>query len=273
MIPQLLRRLLVPEELESVLAAAPKPVGSLGYDRWGYNTETTQLGLGAAKKIYDHFYRAEAYGLENVPSQGRVLIISNHSGYLPMDAVLIGVALATNPHGPRLPRAMMERFLPSVPYVGNLLNAVGAVVGEVQNCVDMLREEEAIMVFPEGVRGTGKGYPKRYQLQRFGNGFMHLAIETNTPIIPVGVVGCEESFPMFGNIGPLARAMNIPYVPVALPVPLPAKVTIHFGQPLHFRGPVESEQAVTSHVNEVKAAINGLIAEGLTLRKEREMGL
>lgn len=270
MIPQLLRRLVLPEELESTLSAAPKPVGSLGYDRWGFNTETTLLGLGAAKKVYDHFYQTQAFGLENVPPQGRALIIANHSGYLPMDAVLIGVALATNPHGPRLPRAMMERFLPTVPYLGNLLNAVGAVVGEVQNCVDMLREEEAIMVFPEGVRGTGKGYRKRYQLQRFGNGFLHLAIETNTPIIPVGVVGCEESFPMIGNIAPLARLLDIPYVPVALPVPLPAKVTLHFGKPLRFTGPIDNEQAIACHVGSVKTAINGLIAEGLALREQGE---
>lgn len=270
MIQELLRRYLVPDELETIISSAPKPMGSLDYDRWGFNTETSRLGLGIAKRVYDHYFRTEAYGLEHIPRHGRVLIISNHSGYLPIDAVLIGVALSTNPHGARLPRAMMERFLPSVPYIGNLLNSVGAVVGEVQNCVEMLRQEEAVMVFPEGVRGTGKGFDKRYQLQRFGNGFMHLAIETNTPIIPVGVVGCEESMPMFGNIAPLARALSIPYVPVALPAPLPAKVTIHFGQPLRFHGPVENEQTVTGYVNEVKAAINGLIGEGLVLREGRQ---
>jgi len=154
--------------------------------------------------------------------------------------------------------------------VGNLMNALGAVVGEVQNCLDMLRNEEAIMVFPEGVRGTGKGYSKRYQLQRFGNGFMHLAIETNTPIIPVGVVGCEEALPMIGNLKGLARMMGVPYAPVALPLPLPTKVTIHFGKPLHFTGPIDNEDKVTAHVNEVKAAISSLLAEGLALREARK---
>jgi len=270
MFKELIRRYLLPEELEAVFASSPKRVGSLDYDRWGYNSETSRLALGVAKKIYDSYFHTEAFGLENVPTTGRVLIIANHSGYLPMDGILIGVALSTNPYGSRLPRAMIERFLPTVPYVGNLMNALGAVVGEVQNCLDMLRNEEVIMVFPEGVRGTGKGYKNRYQLQRFGNGFMHLAIETNTPIVPVGVVGCEEALPMYGNLKGLARLLGLPYAPVALPVPLPTKVTLHFGKPLVFTGPIDNEEKVTAHVNEVKAAITGLLAEGLAQREARK---
>lgn len=269
MVTNLLRRYLVPQELEAVFSTSTKRVGSLGFDRWGYNTDASRLALGVAKKFYDNYFHTEAFGLENVPREGRVLIIGNHSGYAPVDGVLIGVAVATNPHGSRLPRAMIERFFPTVPYVGNYMNALGAVVGEVQNCLDMLHQEEAIIVFPEGVRGTGKGYAKRYQLQRFGNGFMHLAIETNTPIIPVGVVGCEESLPMFGNVQPLADLLGIPYVPVALPFPLPTKVTLHFGKPLHFHGPVDNEVAVTEQVEAVKTAINGLIAEGLAMREAK----
>lgn len=266
MIPPVLRRLLVNSELKMQLRATPKPVGSLKYDRWGFNSDANLKGMAIGKLFYDKYFRTEAYGLENVPAEGRALIICNHSGYLPIDAVLVGVAIATNQHAPRLPRAMMERFLPTIPYVGNYLNAIGAVVGDVQNCLDMLRNEEVIMVFPEGVRGTGKGFSKRYELQRFGNGFMHLAMETNTPIIPVGVVGCEESMPMFGNIKPMARLLNIPYVPMAFPVPLPTKVTLHFGKPLYFKGAIESEDTVTEHVNTVKNTITSLINEGLAMR-------
>lgn len=263
-----LRRFLLDPGLEAAIRASQKPIGSLNYDRWGFNLETSLLGLAAAKPFYEHYFRTRTFGLENIPASGRVLIIANHSGYLPVDGILIGIAMATNPTGPRLPRAMMERFLPTLPYVGNWLNAVGAVVGDVQNCIDMLRQEEAIIVFPEGVRGTGKGYSRRYQLQRFGNGFMHLAMETNTPIIPVGVVGCEESLPMFGNIRPLARLLGVPYIPVAAPFPLPTPVTLHFGKPLLFNGPVDSEQTVTGHVETVKTAIASLLQEGLMLRQE-----
>lgn len=271
MLKQLLRRALLSPELETLLDATAKPVGSLGYDRWGFRSDTNRWGVGAAKLFYDHYFHTEAHGLENVPKSGRVLIISNHSGFVPIDAILIGVALCTNPHGPRMPRAMIERFLPTIPYIGNWMNAVGAVVGDVQNCVDMLHNEEAVMVFPEGVRGTGKGYARRYQLQRFGCGFLNLAIETDTPIVPVGVVGCEESMPMFGNVEMLAKAMALPYFPLALPAPLPAKVIINFGKPMRFSGPVVSEDCTRAHVEAVKAEIRRLIDQGLAQRGEQEL--
>lgn len=262
-----LRRKLLPPELEASLDASPKHVGSLGYDRWGFRTETNRTSLAIARLFYEYYFRTEAFGLENIPSTGRVLIISNHSGYLPLDGILIGVALATNPNGSRMPRAMIERFIPATPWVGNWMNAVGAVVGDVQNCIDMLREEEAVIVFPEGVRGTGKGWDKRYQLQRFGSGFLQLAMETNTPIIPVGVAGCEESLPMFGNVASLARRLALPYFPVAIPAPLPVKVVLNFGKPIHFHGPVINEQDTEKHVQEVKNAIQSLIDKGRDQRR------
>ena len=118
-----------------------------------------------------------------------------------------------------------------------------------------------MIVFPEGVRGTGKGFAKRYQLQRFGNGFMDIAIETNTPIIPVGIVGCEEALPMLGNAKGLAQKFGLPYFPITLPLPIPARVTLNFGEPLYFQGPVHSEDELEAKVNIVKAKIRQLIVE------------
>src|SRR5262249_20160467 len=141
------------------------------------------------------------------PANGRLLIVGNHSGQLPMDGVLVGYALLTNPHGPRAARAMIERFFPTVPFLGNLLNGLGAVIGDPLNCAKMLEAGEAIIVFPEGIRGSGKPYRKRYELQRFGNGFVHLAMAHKTPILPVGIVGCEETMPSLGSIDPLARLL------------------------------------------------------------------
>jgi 1-acyl-sn-glycerol-3-phosphate acyltransferase len=260
------RRLVTPE-IEEMIAKMPKPVGTFGYDPWGYNENLVKLGLGFAKLLYDHYFRVVAHGLEHIPKSGRVLIIANHSGQLPMDGVMIGYALATNAHGPRAARAMIERFFPTVPYLGNILNSWGAVIGDPVNCVKMLEAEEAIIVFPEGVRGSGKLYKDRYQLQRFGNGFMHLALQTKTPIVPVGVVGCEETMPAIANIAPLARLLNIPYLPVAPPLPLPARVSLNFGEVMHFRGSADNEDAVTERVEKVKDRIRTLIDKGLTERK------
>ncbi len=264
---QRLERLLLDEATRQHVASSSKKMGSLGYDPWGFHADVNRLGLGVMKWVYEQYYRTQVNGLEHIPSEGRLLIVSNHSGFLPMDGALIGAAMALNPHGSRLPRAMIERFFPTVPYLGNIMNGLGAVLGDVQNCRDMLRNEEAVIVFPEGARGTGKGWRNRYRLQRFGLGFMHLAMETNTPILPVGVAGCEESFPMFANLSSLARLLALPYVPVGLPF-LPSKVVISFGHPMHFQGENPSETAVQGRVHEVRTVVETLVEQSRILRSQ-----
>ncbi|MCH8500083.1 MAG: acyltransferase family protein [Marinobacter sp.] len=262
-----LRDLIVPKSLEEQIARVDKPIGSLGYDPWGYNNETIKFGFSLVKPLYEKYFRVTAQGVEHVPAEGPVLIVANHSGQLPIDGVLIGYALASRAERPRIPRAMIERFFPTVPYLGNLLNQVGAVLGDPVNCAKMLANGEAIIVFPEGVRGSGKLYQDRYQLKRFGNGFMHLAMKHKAPIIPVGVVGCEETIPAIANIKPLAKALGVPYAPVALPFVFPAKVHLNFGEPLYFDDQELPEEQVTERVEQVKAAISQLIDKGLSERK------
>lgn len=259
------RRIVTPE-IEQQIARMPKPVGSFGYDAWGYNENAAKLGLGIVKLLYEKYFRVTAHGLEHIPPHGRVLVIANHSGQLPLDGVLIGGAMAMNPLGPRAPRAMVERFFPTVPWLGSMLTGLGAVIGDPLNCVKMLEQDEAIIVFPEGVRGSGKLYRHRYQLQRFGNGFMHLAMQTGAPIVPVGVVGCEETMPSLANLSPLARLLGLPYVPVAPPLPLPARVYLNFGEPLRFDATACSEEEVTARVETVKERIRALIDRGLAER-------
>lgn len=258
---------LVDAETSALLDAMPVRLGSRGFDPWGLQIDNAKIGLAFVKWLYEKYFRVEAHGLENIPKEGRVLIIPNHSGQLPMDGLMVGYALATNPHGPRMPRAMIERFFPTVPWIGNLLNSLGAVIGDPINCVKMLKRDEAIIVFPEGVRGSGKPYKLRYQLQRFGNGFLHLAMETDSPIIPVGVVGCEETMPSLGSITPLAKLLHIPYVPIAPLLPLPAKVILNFGAPMRFDSKPANEQEVTERTRAVKAEIRKLIELGLSQRK------
>lgn len=262
-----LKRHFVSAEAEAIIDRIPKPVGSFGYDPWGYNSETAKIALAAMKPFYEKYFRVEAFGLENIPADGRLLVIGNHSGQLPIDGTLIGYAMATNPHAPRSPRVMIERWFPSMPFVGNFANELGGVVGDPENCAKMLRSEEAIIVFPEGIRGAGKTWDKRYKLQRFGLGFMHLAMMENTPVVPVGVVGCEETMPTPFHLKRMARMFGLPYMPVTTPVPLPAKVRLYFGKPMRFEGPVTSEDDVAIKVEKVKDEINRLIAQGLQERK------
>lgn len=266
-IQSFLKKFVVSPELDKQLDRMVKPVGSLGYDPWGFNAETHKVAYSLLKPIYEKYFRVEVHGIENVPDQGRALIIANHSGQLPLDGVLIGFAMCERKHAPRLPRAMIERFFPTVPMLGNLLNQVGGVLGDPVNCGKMLENEEVITVFPEGIRGSGKLYKDRYQLKRFGNGFVHLAMKYNAPIIPVGVVGCEETIPAFANFKPLARLLGLPYVPVALPFIFPAKVILNFGKPIHFDNTELTEDQVEQRVEQVKSAIRDLIAKGLSERE------
>jgi 1-acyl-sn-glycerol-3-phosphate acyltransferase len=261
----LLSRVVTPE-IEAYMARMPKPVGSFGYDPWGYNESQAKVGLGLAKLLYDHYFRVTSTGLENIPPRGRVLLIANHSGQLPMDGMMISVAVATNDHGPRVPRSMIERFFPTVPYIGNLFSSWGSVIGDPLNATKMLDAEELLIVFPEGVRGSGKPYAKRYELQRFGHGFMHMALTQKVPIIPVGVVGCEETMPSLLNLWPVAKLLGIPYFPLGPLLPLPARVYLNFGAPMLFEGCVTREEEVQKRVDQVKDAIRGLVAAGLAQR-------
>jgi len=262
-----LKKIFVTPEINQSYQKIPKPVGSFGYDPWGYNTEGAQIWMGFFKALYDHYFRVKAYGLSNIPAEGRVLIVANHSGQIPVDGGLIGVAMATNSSGPRAPRLMVDRWVPTVPFLGNAFNEGGAVLGDPVNCAKMLQNEEAVIVFPEGVRGSGKVFKKRYQLQRFGHGFMHLAINENAPIVPVGVVGCEEAMPSVTNLNLLAHLLRVPYVPLCPPVPLPTQVRLYFGEPMHFGGQDQSEVEVQRKVKQVKQSIDALIQRGLSERK------
>jgi 1-acyl-sn-glycerol-3-phosphate acyltransferase len=262
-----LKSRLVSKELDEHINSIRKPIGTLGYDPWGYNNETIKYGLSIAKPIYEKYFRTEAHGVDHIPAEGPVLIVGNHSGQLPIDGILVGYALASRQKNPRIPRAMIERFFPTVPWLGNFLNEVGAVLGDPVNCARMLANNEAIIVFPEGVRGSGKLYRDRYKLQRFGPGFMHLAMEYNATIVPVGVVGCEETIPALANIKPLARLLGLPYFPLAAPVVLPAKVHICVGEPMEFDNDNIPEEQVTARVELVKAAVGEMITKGLNQRK------
>lgn len=252
--------------LQEYINVFPNNVGSFGYDAWGFNIRNMKNNMRLIRYLYDKYFKVEAFGLENIPKNGRCLIIANHSGQLPFDGALVGYAMLTNPNGARAPKAMMERFLPTVPFIGNWLNSLGSVIGDPINCERMLENEEAVIVFPEGVRGANKLYKLRYQLQRFGNGFMHLAIKHDTPIIPVGIVGMEETIRSYADIKPLAKILGMPVAPLVIPYVFQSKVYIHFGKPMFFKNDIVKETDIKHRVDMVKSAIEELIQEGLTMR-------
>ena len=206
---------------------------------------------------------------------GRILLISNHSGQVPIDAALIGASLFMDVEPPRFTRAMVEKWTQTLPFVSLLFARVGQVVGVPENAKRLLENDEALLVFPEGARGISKSFDKRYQLVDFGLGFMRLALETGTPIVPVAVIGGEEQYISVGNFESLAKLLRMPNMPILpqllLPfgaLPLPTRYRIYFGEPMRFEGDPDDDDAIIEEkVFAVKATIQSMINRGLKARK------
>jgi 1-acyl-sn-glycerol-3-phosphate acyltransferase len=226
--------------------------------------------------LYRYYFRVETHGIENFPT-GRMLLIANHAGQLPFDAAMLMCASILEGEPPRVLRGMAEYWMPTLPFVGTIGHRIGSVVGTPKNCADLLHLEEAVIAFPEGVRGLNKLYAQRYQLQRFGLGFMRLALETETAIVPAVVIGSEDQAPALANLRPLARLLRAPAFPITLTfpllgplgvLPLPVKYHIYFGSPMHFSGNARDEDAVIeAKVAEVRREMQSMIERGLSARR------
>jgi 1-acyl-sn-glycerol-3-phosphate acyltransferase len=259
---------IIDPEVERALAGLPNRVNELGFDDWGFSPDESRVLYSLARRVHDYF-RPSIQGIENLPP-GRALVVANHSGQLPLDGVVIAVACLLRGRPPRLVRAMIERWFPSVPYLNEMLTRAGAVLGDPVNCRNLLEDEQMILVFPEGVRGSGKVWKDRYRLQGFGRGFLRLALQTDTPVVPVAVVGGEESIISVHNWKSLAKLFGTPYWPVS-PfgyLPLPVKFHVKFGEPMQFSGRFDDEDAVIDEkVARVEARVQALIEELLSARK------
>jgi hypothetical protein len=190
--PQAVTRLA--SELRDALEKAPLNLNEFGYDPYGLHPDSAQQTMLPAALLYRYYFRVDTFDIENLP-EGRVLLIANHAGQFAYDGMMLTVAMLLEANPPRIARGMGEYFLFRLPWVGSTAARMGQMVGTPANCTHMLDNEQCVMVFPEGARGANKPFHKRYQLQRFGQGFMRLALSTETPIVPVGIVGSGSSSP------------------------------------------------------------------------------
>lgn len=258
------------EEIEAKLRALARRANEYGVDPFGMDLDYTLAAIGPLLWMYKHYFRVQTYGIEKVPT-GRVLLVSNHSGQLPIDGAMIGLAMLTEADPPRPARSMVERWVPTLPYVSTFMARCGQVVGTPQNCIRLLENDEAILVFPEGARGISKLFAQRYQLAAFGQGFMRLALETGSPVVPIAVIGAEEQAPALVDVKPLARMLKMPAFPITptlLPLPLPVRYHIHFGDPMRFTGRHDDDDSeLARKVGEVRAVIQSMVNEGLRARQ------
>lgn len=248
-----------------------------GYDPFGFEPEFLKYVVPPALWLYRHYFRVQPFGIENVPDSGPVLLVANHTGQIPIDGLLTATSLLVDKDPARMVRSMVEHWVPSLPFISYFFARCGQVVGTRENARLLLRRGGCILVFPEGARGISKTYDQAYELQEFGLGFMRLALETGTPIVPVGVVGGEEQMPAIWNIQSLAKLMNMPAFPITPTwpllgplgaMPLPVKYRLYFGEPMTFEGdPDDEDRIIGAHVEQVREGIRALVDQGLKERK------
>jgi 1-acyl-sn-glycerol-3-phosphate acyltransferase len=228
---------------DSVQRMGRRMAGRYHEDEWGFDEEFAEAVYPFFEFLYDFWWRVQATGVENVPSHGRALVVSNHSGSLfPFDAtMLVGAIMKEHPL-PRWPRPMVLNWAFELPFLSSFMRKVGGVPASPFNAIRLLEQDEIVMVFPEGVKGTGKPFSERYRLQRFGRGgFVEVALRTGSPIVPVAVVGAEEIYPKIADSQLLAKLLGAPFVPITptLPwlgplglIPLPSRWRIEFCEPI-----------------------------------------
>lgn len=252
-------------------------------DEWGRSESIRSLVRTAFDPVYRHWFRAEWDGLEKIPTEGGALLVANHAGAIPADAPTIMHGVETELGRPLY--GLADHFFKATPVVGTLWSRGGGVVAHPDNAYRLLREQQQlVLVFPEGSKGPGKTYNERYRLRRFGRGgFVEIAMRAGVPIVPIAVVGNEETMPILFKVPSLAKAIGAPYFPITANMalgplgalaPFPAKFKLRVLDPITFED-VEPDQPrySRSRIMDESEAVRQLIQEALfdMLRKRRSV--
>ncbi|HEY3014519.1 MAG TPA: 1-acyl-sn-glycerol-3-phosphate acyltransferase [Nocardioides sp.] len=254
--------------------------GEYAVDDYGFDAELTERFLLAAlRPIAETWFRIEVRGVENIPADGGALVVSNHSGTVPVDGLM--TMFAIHRETGRFLRPLGADLVFKLPFVSSMARKSGATLACNEDAERMLNQGELVGVWPEGFKGIGKPYSERYKLQRFGRGgFVSAALRTGVPIVPLSVVGAEEIYPLVGNVPSLARLLGVPYLPITplFPwlgplgmVPLPSKWLIEFGEPIrtdsYDRVSAEDPMLVFNVTDQVRETIQQTLYSLLMQRK------
>jgi 1-acyl-sn-glycerol-3-phosphate acyltransferase len=255
--------------------------GESTVDDFGFDEEWTDTLVPLVAWVYRNWWRVRAIGVENVPAEGRALLVSNHAGVIPYDGAMIHAALLLEHPQPRHARALVLTGLFSMPGASWLVRRTGNTLAHNKDALRLLESDELVMVFPEGAKGTGKPYADRYRLRRFGRGgFVEMALRTGSPIIPISIVGSEEIHPNLAEVPMLAKLIGMPYAPItptfpwlgpAGLIPLPSSWIIEFHPPLQLtaaeRDAAGDPGAMLQISDRVRDVIQAGVYRNLKLRK------
>lgn len=226
--------------------------------------------------FYHRYFDVKVYGTQNIPPRGRAMLVGNHSGGWALDAIMAIASVFFELDPPRLAQGMAEKFIGRMPFLGWFTSRIGQFTGLPENAVRLLEDDRLLLVFPEGARGTAKLYRERDSLVGFGTGFVRLALQTGTPIVPFAFVGGGEAIPTITNLYKLGRVFGVPYLPVTpwgVAIPLPVTLQLLYGAPIVLEGsPDDTDDVIMRHVERVKRKIAAMIVQAREVRdgKRRE---
>ena len=252
-------------------------------DEWGRSERMRALARRLYDPMYRRWFRTEWEGLEKIPADGGALLVANHAGAIPSDAPVIMHGIEEELKRPVY--GLADNLFRTIPVVGTLWSRVGGVPAHPDNAYRLLKEQgQLVLDFPEGVKGPAKTIDERYQLRRFGRGgFVEIAMRAGVPVIPIAVIGAEESMPTLARIPYLPSLVGVPYAPLTanmllmgplgLVGYLPAKFKLRVLDPVHFDVPPDQERYSRSRVMDESEAIRDRIQSALydMLRRRRSV--
>lgn len=267
-------RTVIPIERSEEREAPPHDPRLSDVDHWGRSESMRALARRLYEPLYSRWFRAEWEGLENIPAEGGALLVSNHAGAIPSDAPVIMHGIEKEIGRPVY--GLADYLFVAIPVLGTLWSRVGGVPAHPDNAYRLLHDDRQLaLVFPEGTKGTGKHFRDRYKLRRFGRGgFVETGMRAGVPVVPIAVVGAEESMPIVYNARTLARLIRVPYVPITANMLVfgpalglvgyfPAKFRLRVLEPVHFDVPPDQERYSRSRVMEEAEHIRESIQEAL----------
>jgi 1-acyl-sn-glycerol-3-phosphate acyltransferase len=252
-------------------------------DEWGRSEHMRSIVRRLYDPAYRYWFRVEWEGLEKIPLHGGALLIANHAGAIPSDAPAIMHGIEEELGRPVY--GLADYFFRTIPVVGTLWSRTGGVPAHPDNAYRLLHDQQQLaLVFPEGTKATSKTYSDRYRLRRFGRGgFVEIAMKAGVPVIPIAVVGAEESMPIIFRINSLARVLNLPYFPVTANALLmgpvgyftyfPAKIKIRVLDPIGFDVEPGLERYSRSRVMDEAETIRATLQDNIhdMLRERRSV--
>ncbi len=248
------------------IAALADP--ATGFDQHGLSLDAVRRAAPICEALYQNWFRVESTGHAHVPRDGAVVLVSNHAGLLPFDGAMIVTDLLMRLDPPRLARAVVDRFVGSMPWINVFMARMGQVIGTRSAVRDLLADSQPVLVFPEGSAGVMKPITQRYRLQTFHSGFAREALRAGAPIVPMAVIGSDDQSPILANLKPLGRLLGLPGFPITptFPwlgplglLPYPVRYRIVYGEPVEPEGTCDDAGDVKRLADRVRRRVQGLI--------------